>query len=193
MDVMIFLTDFADQAVVLPIVAAIAILLAARGWWRGALTWLGVIAVSFGVVLVLKVGFLACGPVFGPWTLRSPSGHTAAASVLAGGLVALMSGRRWAVLLAASLAAAVIGTSRLALSVHSVPEVCIGAVAGVAGAWALCVLAGPPPPRRPVSLLAVGVVLAMLLHGLRLPAEAAIGRASTGALNFVPACRVTAS
>src|SRR5258708_5677162 len=178
MDVMLFLTDFADQAVVLPIVAAIAILLAARGWWRGALIWLGVIGVTFGVGLALKVGFLACGAGFGPWTRRRPSGHTAAASVLAGGLVALMGGRRWAVLLAASLAAAVIGTSRLALSVHSVPEVCIGAAAGIAGAWALSVLAGPPPPRRPGSLLAAGGGLGVFARGLPLPPRAGGGAAA---------------
>jgi membrane-associated phospholipid phosphatase len=186
---MLFLTDFADQAVVLPIVAAVAVVLAAQGWWRGAFAWLTVVGITLGVILTLKLGFHACGPVFVPWELRSPSGHTAAASVVAGGLVALLAGRRAAVVCVALLAAVVIGLSRLELGAHSPPEVVIGALTGVAGAALLSRLAGTPPTRRPVSLLAVAFVVAMLLHGMRLPAEAAILRFSHGALDFVPACR----
>src|SRR4051794_12247066 len=190
MDLMTFLTDFADQAVVLPMVAAVAVVLAAQGWWRGALAWLCVVGVTFTVILILKLGFLACAPVFGPWSLRSPSGHTAAASVVAGGLVALLAGRQRAVLFIALLAAVVIGSSRLELGFYSLPEVTIGALTGVAGAALLSHLAGAPPEkRRPVPLLAVAFVVAMLLHGMRLPAEAAIWRISLGVLDFVPACR----
>ena len=186
---MTFLTDFADQAVVLPIAAAVAIVLAAQGWRRGALAWLCVVGITLGVVLVLKLGFLACAPVFSHWALRSPSGHTAAASVVAGGLVALVAGRTRAGWCVALLAAGVIGLSRLELGFHSLPEVVLGAFTGIAGATLLSHLAGPPPSRRPVSLLAVAFVVAMLLHGMRLPAEAAIWRISLGALDFVPACR----
>ena len=187
---MTFLTDFADQAVALPIVAAVAILLAIRGWRRGVFAWLGVTGATFGVVLVLKLIFLGCEPVFAPWLLNSPSGHTATAAVLAGGLVALLTGRQIAVLPVALLAAVAIGTSRLELGVHSTVEVVIGGAVGVTGAVVLCALAGPPPSRRPVSLLAIAVVVAVLLHGVRLPAEDAIRRVSLGLLDFVPACRV---
>jgi membrane-associated phospholipid phosphatase len=187
-----FLTDFADQAVVLPVAAAVALVLAAQGWRRGALAWIAVVAMTLGVILLMKVGFLACAPVFHPWELRSPSGHTAAASVVAGGMVALIAGRLRAVLCVALLAAVLIGSSRLELGFHSPPEVVIGALTGVAGAALLSFLAGPPPSRRPVSLLVVAFVVAMLLHGMRLPAEAAIWRFSQGALDFVPACRVNA-
>ncbi len=50
MQVDVFLTDFADQAVVLPIViGVVAIVLAAQeAGRRGALTWLGVIGLTFG-------------------------------------------------------------------------------------------------------------------------------------------------
>ena len=67
---MIFLTDFFDQAVVLPVVAAVAAVLALLGWWRGAIGWLLAVGVTFGAVLILKLGFLACGPVFGPGVPR---------------------------------------------------------------------------------------------------------------------------
>jgi membrane-associated phospholipid phosphatase len=192
MDAMTFVTDFADQAVALPIVMAVALILAVRGWWRGAVAWLGAIGATLGVILLLKVAFLGCEPVFAPWRLSSPSGHTATAAVVAGGLMALVTGRQLGVLLAASLAAVVIGTSRLELGFHSAAEVGIGAVVGVIGASVLCWLAGPPPARRPVSLLAVAAVVALLLHGVRLPAEDAIRRASPGLLDFVPACRDSA-
>jgi hypothetical protein len=109
--------------------------------------------------------------------------------VLAGGIMALVAGRLRAVLFVAFLAAVVIGASRLELGFHSPPEVVIGALIGIAGAALLSHLAGPPPARRPVPLLAVAFVVAMLLHGMRLPAEAAILRLSQGALDFVPACR----
>ena len=98
--------------------------------------------------------------------------------------------RRWiTVLLVAVLAAVTIGFSRLEMGFHSVPEVVIGAIVGVSGAIILVRLAGTPPTRRPVRLLAIAGAIAVLLHGVRLPAEAAIWRASSGALDFVPACR----
>jgi membrane-associated phospholipid phosphatase len=184
-----FLTDFADQAVMLPIVVAVAIGFAAIGWWRGLAAWLGVIGVTFCVVLATKLGFMACEPVFGPWSLRSPSGHTAAAAVVAGGLAALLTARGWIVLLVAVLAATVIGMSRVELAFHSTPETLFGAAAGIAGAAVLSRFLAVPPVRRSLPLLGVTIVLALLLHGLRLPAEAAIERASAGMLDFVPACR----
>ena len=66
--------------IVLPLVLALAIALAAQGWWRGALVWLGVIGATFSVMLALKLTFLACTPVFRPMDIRSPSGHVAAAT-----------------------------------------------------------------------------------------------------------------
>ena len=40
MPTLTFLTDFADQAVVLPVAVAIAFVLAVAGWWRGLIAWL---------------------------------------------------------------------------------------------------------------------------------------------------------
>ena len=75
-----FLTDFADQAVVLPLVLAVALVLALQGWRRGAAAWLVAIGATFAVILVLKLVFLGCTPLFGPADMRSPSGHVAAAT-----------------------------------------------------------------------------------------------------------------
>lgn len=188
-----FLTDFADQAVVLPVALVLAMVLATMGWRRGALVWVGVVAATLGLVGLLKVGFIACGPVFGPWDLHSPSGHTAAASVLAGGFVTLLAGSPPAALAVSVLAAAMFGFSRVELGAHSLPEVLLGGAVGIAGAVVLSRLAGRPPVRRPLQLLAVTAVVALLLHGGHLHAEQVIWRFAQGRLNFVPACRVDAS
>jgi hypothetical protein len=84
--------------------------------------------------------------------------------------------RRRAIVLAfAAGAAIVIAGSRLALGMHSLPEVVLGAVVGLGGAWALLVLAGSPPPGLNVRRIAVvAAAVAVVFHGLHLPAEAHI-------------------
>jgi len=184
-----FLTDFADQAVVLPVVLAVAIMLLLQGWRRGALVWLAVVGTTFATMLALKVVFLACPPVFHSADIRSPSGHVAAAAVVAGGLTALLTGRRNSILPVAIFAALVIGLSRLVLGLHSLPEIALGALVGLAGATALLAFAGPPPALRPGRLFAVVVLVALLFHGLHLPAEAAIRHTAYRAAQFLSVCR----
>jgi membrane-associated phospholipid phosphatase len=186
---MSFLTDFADQAVILPLVVAVAIALASQGWRRGALVWLGVSGATLGAMLLLKLVFLACTPWFAPLEISSPSGHVAAATVVAGGLAALFL-RRWAVILpVAAFAALVIGVSRLALGMHSLPEVLLGGVVGLAGAFVLLRLAGPPPALRPARLLVAVVLVAVVFHGLHLPAEAAIRHTAFQAARMLSVCQ----
>jgi membrane-associated phospholipid phosphatase len=170
-----FITDLADQAVVLPLVLAIAIALLGQGWRRGAAAWTTAIVATFAGLLVLKLTFLACSHTFGTPDIRTPSGHVAAATVVTGGLAALLLRRRASVLPVALLAAMVVGVSRLVLGAHSLPEVVLGAVVGLAGASALPLLAGRPPPGfdvRKVALIVVGTVV--VFHGLHFPAEAHI-------------------
>ena len=172
---MTFITDFADQAVVLPLVLAIGIALLAQGWRRGAAAWATAVVATFAAMLALKVIFLACSHRFGDIDIHTPSGHVAAATVVTGGLAALLFRRRASVLPVAVLAAIVVGVSRLALGAHSLPEVVLGAVVGLAGAISLPLLAGPLPSRldaRRIAIIAVAVVL--VFHGLHLPAEAHI-------------------
>jgi membrane-associated phospholipid phosphatase len=189
---MMFLTNFADQAVMLPVVFTIATVLAMQGWWRGALVWLGVVFVTFGLMLILKLVFLACPPLFGPTTIHSPSGHVAAATVVAGGLAALLTRRRASILPVAVLAAVAIGVSRVALGMHSLPEVALGALVGLAGATALLTLAGAPPTLRSGRLLGVVVVVAALFHGMHLPAEAAIRHTAIRAARLLSVCQPAA-
>jgi membrane-associated phospholipid phosphatase len=184
-------TDFADQAVILPVVLAVAITLAVQGWRRGAVVWLIVVAGTFLAMLTFKLMFMACSPFFGPIDIHSPSGHVAAATVVSGGLAAMLTRRRTSIMPAAMLAALVIGLSRLVLRVHSLPEVIFGAMIGLAGAAAMLYFAGKPPRLHLAPLVAVVVVVAALFHGLHLPAEAAIRHTAFRAAQYIPACRGT--
>lgn len=64
-----FLTDFADQAVILPLAVVVTLVLWAQRRWRVAAAWLAAIFGVLGVVLILKVVCYACGwllPILGP-------------------------------------------------------------------------------------------------------------------------------
>jgi len=186
-----YLTDFADQAVIIPLVLAVAIALAVQGWRRGAVAWLITVAATFLATLSFKLVFLACSPLFGPMDVQSPSGHVAAATVVTGGLAVLLTRRRVSIFPAALLAAAMIGISRLLLGMHSLPEVIVGALIGLAGAAAMMRFAGRPPELKLAPLFTVIIAIAALFHGLHLPAEAAIRHAAFRAAQYIPACRGT--
>ena len=184
-----YLTDFADQAVIIPLVLAVAVALAVQGWRRGALVWLIVVTGTFLATLTFKLMFLACSPFFGPMDVHSPSGHVAAATVVAGGLAAMLTRQRATILPAAVMAAFVIGFTRLVLGMHTLPEVIVGASLGLIGAAALLRYGGRPPELKIAPLVAVIVVVAAVFHGLHLPAEAAIRHTAYRAAQFIPACR----
>jgi membrane-associated phospholipid phosphatase len=99
--------------------------------------------------------------------------------VVYGGLLALLipvsvAGTGIAALTGGAVAL-VIGLSRLALLVHTVSDVVVGAGVGVAGAIAMRAMAGPRPTRLSSSwLLAVAVAMMLLFHGHRLEAETRI-------------------
>lgn len=176
---MTFFTDFADQAVMLPLIAAIAALLIQQRWRRGAIAWTSAIGATFAVMLLLKIGFPACAPVLGPIGLRSPSGHAAAAAVLTGGFVAILGGTSRIVAAVAVAASIGIGATRIGLGVHSWPEVVLGAMIGLAGALALTLGAGRPPHLKTWPLALTAAVVLLATHGRHLEAEAAIQRAAT--------------
>lgn len=174
------MTDFGDQAVLLPLAVSVGLGFVLLGWRRGALAWAAAIGGTFSAIFVLKLSFLACGHLLPGPELRSPSGHTAASAAVYGGLFALairlaVDHRRWTLACAVSIAV-VIGASRLALGVHTGLEVVIGGAVGVCGAYCAVTFAGPPPTTvRFRSLAAVSLAVLMLFHGFHMPAEAAIG------------------
>ena len=169
-----FITDFADLAVLLPLTVCIGGGFAWQGWRRGAWAWAASVAATLAAMLTLKLMFVGCAATLGEF---SPSGHTAAGTVIYGGLVALWLRRRSipaaaCLVVGAGPAAGLIGASRIAVSAHSLVEVGVGAAVGIAGVAVLLRLAGVPPPGlRLGRVAAVALVVMLVLHGLRLPVE----------------------
>ncbi len=172
-----FLTDFADQAVVLPLALVTAIVFAASGWWRGLAAWLLAVGGVLGTIMLLKVAFAGCAVLGAHTGVRSPSGHTGSACIVYGGILLLML-RGWLpkpVLLLLPVAVALLfGASRLLLQVHTPGDVVVGGLVGMAGIAALSRLSGPVALRYKSTLVLVLVLLMATLHGRHLGAEAAI-------------------
>jgi membrane-associated phospholipid phosphatase len=173
-----FVTDFADQAVLLPLALAMGPLLAYAGWRQGAFASVIAIPATLAVMLVMKLTLATCGHLL-PGVLHSPSGHTAAAGAIYGSLLAIIarraSGRPGWTLPCAMIVVLVIGASRLVLGVHTFSDVVIGGLVGILGAMAFARLAGQPPASLRLRPIAVVVLLVIvILHGTRLRAEAAI-------------------
>ncbi len=177
---MSFLTDFADQAVILPLAVVLAAALAVAGWRRAALAWCLAVPATLALVLAAKMAVASCGQFLPLSGLRSPSGHTASAALIYGGLLALTlpAARRGgrAVWLAGAIAL-VFGVTRLALHVHSRSDVVVGAGIGVLGAMLLTRLAGARPPHVRMALpVAATLVIVLMFHGQHLRAEDRIHR-----------------
>ena len=159
------ITDLGDQAVILPLLLA--------GWWRGALAWFTVVPATLGAVLLAKLSTMACQDLLPPVGLLSPSGHTASAAVVYGGLLALVIGGPRAALLCAGAVAALLGYTRVALGVHTLADVVAGGLIGTAGAVVLSLLAGPRPALRRgwIGVAAAAVAVLVLFHGRHVYAE----------------------
>lgn len=174
-----FLTDFADQAVVIPLAVAVAVALLAAGWRRGAVAWIVVIPATLLTVMAAKMFVVTCGPLLPLHGLRSPSGHTASAAAVYGGLLSLLlpEPRRGlrrviAVVLIAGMFAIIFGGTRLALHVHTRADVVAGALLGIAGALVLARLAGPRPAgMRATVPLATALAVVLVFHGQHIRAE----------------------
>ncbi len=170
-----FITDYADQAVVLPVTLAVLASLLLLGWRRAALAWAFCVAATLGTTLFLKLTVMACGVGEGVG-LSTPSGHAAGSAVVYGGAAALMFRSRWRGTLAAGVFAALVGAAvgftRLELHVHTLADVCVGGLVGTLGAIAMRALAGPQPPALNLPRLAAAAfAAAVVFHGQRLDAE----------------------
>jgi membrane-associated phospholipid phosphatase len=179
-----FLTDFADQAVMLPLAITVCIALALAGWRRGAMAWALAVPGTLLAVMLAKLVVAACGGLLPFHGLKSPSGHVASAAVVYGGLLALLlpepargARRPFAALLLAAIFATCFAGTRLALHVHTRSDVVAGACLGIAGALALARLAGPRPSSLSRAVpLAAALAVVLLFHGRHLHAENQIDR-----------------
>ena len=174
---MAFISNFADQAVLLPLAIIAALGLGLVRWWRGLAAWAVCVSGAFGTMLVLKILCLQLAPRFGWPAPISPSGHVAAGCMVYGGVwVLLLRGRVPGLVVAAAPVAlvAVIGVSRIRLGAHTPFEVVIGAAVGLLGVAALARLAGAWPNRPVWPLLAALSCTMFALHGAHIPAEQVI-------------------
>jgi membrane-associated phospholipid phosphatase len=172
-------TDFADQAVVLPLVGATLGIFMVMQWWRGAVAWISAVGFTLALILLLKLRFFACSQLTTEALVRNPSGHTAAAAVVYGGLAIVVIRSFWDVkrgliavaIVISTLIAVVIGVSRLNLDKHSVLEVVVGSAIGVAGAAGFALLAGPPKRSLRFDLLLLVLLVIAAFYGARMPIE----------------------
>lgn len=175
-----FLSDFGDENILWPLMALISLVLILQGRYRIFLYYSALVLLVFGGTLILKLCFEACGRLPGQ-SLYSPSGHTAGTTFVYGGAAVLFSRSPRTCLALAFGIALFAGCARIALHVHSPAEVAVGASVGLLGVLFLTLARKnelhAPEARawlnRPVIFLITGgLVLTMVLHGLRSPAEA---------------------
>lgn len=181
-----FITDFGDAAILLPISFVVFLGLAVGRAYRVAGAW--ALAILFCIVsmVALKLTFRTCGGVWTGDAVISPSGHTAFSTTVYGGLaglVAIRTARPWLRVLAPVLAAAgiaSIGVSRLVLKVHTPDEVLIGWTVGAVWVGMLCALSWrtPVPRRALAAVLCLVLVLVFLLHGDHTAIEALLVQAA---------------
>ncbi len=171
-----FFTDFADQAVILPLIACVAIILWVSGWRRGAFVWCLGTGATLAFMAALKLGFRACGPELFGDNVQSPSGHTASAGAVYGSILAFLNarlgGREVSRALIVLGVVVLIGTSRVVLGDHTLSEALLGGIVGFVAAQAMLHFAGEPAEARfyALSLLPL-LALPFLLHGIHLQAE----------------------
>lgn len=160
-------TSFGDSALLLPVIAWMAIVLAMSPRRRDALRWVVAAIACGGMVALSKLAFMAWG--IGPPGLDYTgfSGHTALALLTWPSLAALLVRRTanrplaWLAIAAGVALGGAVGISRLALEVHSLSEVIMGATLGViVAAWFIHGLRpDDAPPAWHLLLLATGIVI----------------------------------
>lgn len=191
----LYLTDFADAGVMVPVCGTVAITLLLLRQRRSAFVWIAVTGSVWGLMLLLKVGgylceTLACSISSQRLGLVSPSGHVAASAAAYGALLGLIVGSAGRSLrqscVAAAVIATVIGVTRVMLHEHSVAEVIVGGIVGVIGAAAFSSMseAWISPPRRMLLLGAVATSM-LLFHGTHLTWESEIRAVSAGAAQSI--------
>lgn len=173
----IFATNVGDSGVLLPV----ALVSAAVLWFFHSrrLAWLLLRSVLFAAlaIAVLKLWFLSCGA---HWFLfiSSPSGHACMSAVVYGVLASLLARAQparvqWVLYGSALLIVTAVAATRVALGVHTLPEVLIGTLVGaLAYAWFAVSYARMPPVALDYRIFGVALAASVLLaYGVRLPAE----------------------
>lgn len=178
---MTFITDLGDSGVLGALVIALSGYLYFAQCKREAIVLLAsFIATSLAIALV-KVLLMGCGSALRSYGLHSPSGHTALSLSVYGTLAALIGNQlksHYRFIPAGIMIplAALIAVSRVVLGYHTIPEVMAGLAIGT-----LTLLLTVTRLRKvelkafnPALFLGIMLLIAVPLHGVRLPAESLI-------------------
>jgi membrane-associated phospholipid phosphatase len=135
------ITSFGDSALLLPLIAWMTLVLAIAPHRRDAIRWIVAAVACGGTVAFSKLIFMAWG--IGPPGLdyTGISGHTALSVLTWPSLAALLVRKvrgplAWIAIALGACLGLLVGLSRLALEVHSVSEVIMGALLGaIVATW----------------------------------------------------------
>jgi membrane-associated phospholipid phosphatase len=194
----LLVTNFGGQAVILPILVLVALILLVSGQRRAAFWWTFSVALVLGLVLVTKIAFIPCGSYLPVPGLRSPSGHAGASMAVYAGLGVLIARLtsyapiRIAAVLSGFLLALAIAVTRVVLGAHTVSETILGSAIGVIAP--LILATRPALLVRPVRLqwiwLLIGPLsIVLLLQGVELGAETVIERVAQQINAMLGICR----
>lgn len=194
-DFWVFVTDWGDSAVTVPLALLTLVFLVAARHRRSALFWVSAIVGCAVAIGTLKLIFGACGQRIPLGHIVSPSGHTAMSTAIYGSFALLVaarlpSSRRLAIYAIAAAAIVGIALSRLVLHEHNLPEIALGWLVGggalVFFGAGLRREAAPPLPLQ--WLLACGAVLIAVLHGTRWMIEPTLHRLAWDFRLVLPWC-----
>lgn len=164
------ITNFADQAVILPLTAVVAVVLFLKWRW-GSYIWCLCVATTLLLTVALKLALYILVS-FLPFSIgmRSPSSHVAMGAIVYGIIISLIIGRGYATfnitLISSTIVAIILASTRLMLEVHTKLEVIIGMIIGVIGAVTFTVLANRYPRKISPGYLAVATMMvALIFHG----------------------------
>jgi membrane-associated phospholipid phosphatase len=179
-----FLTDFGDTAVTVPLALVMGGFLLAAQRPRLAIGWGLAILACAGAIAGFKIALTICGgQPSGGSGLASPSGHAAMSIAVYGGIAAVLGATlkppaRAAVIAGAAVLGIAIALSRVILGSHTPIDVAVGLVVGTSAlAIIVAIVARQRPGRLPLGwLAAAALVVFVLFHGTRWPAEQVIHR-----------------
>jgi len=171
------ISDLGDSALLVPLSIGLVLVI-----WHGqsrsaALTLFTALGFCVIVTLFLKIGLIACSPVW-RMSIVSPSGHTSFSTAVYGA-IALVAVRHTArsrlpmIIALTSILIACIAASRIAIGAHSAAEVAVGMLVGIIALalFAVQYLRERAGTIKVSLLLALAGLALLLFYGTHLPAE----------------------
>jgi membrane-associated phospholipid phosphatase len=176
-DYLAWLTDMGESGMIVPLSAALFIVL-----WRvesSRAAWLfgrSMLLATLGII-ALKLFFLCAGERLGS-SIVSPSGHACMSSSFYGLCACLFWARQRNLLgmlgiLAATALIVAIAISRVLIKAHTAPEVLLGSGLGLLSValFAFAYLRQPPAPLRHTGVMLLLLPVCLLSYGLSFPGE----------------------